>query len=128
MEIRIVLPYLEGLKCYARELRTNMTDAEIILWSQIRRKQILGVRFYRQKPIGPYILDFYANFPKIAIEIDGNYHYLPEQEEKDNIRDLYLRSLEILVLRFDNQVVLQNPKKVLSVISNTIRKIHPPAR
>ena len=64
-------------------------------------KQILGVQFYRQKPIGPYILDFYAHSPKIAIELDGGQHFLPEQTEKDLDRDTYLTSLNIKVLRFD---------------------------
>ncbi|HEX6173563.1 MAG TPA: DUF559 domain-containing protein, partial [Candidatus Binatia bacterium] len=55
-----MLPYNRRLKTKARSLRTKPTDAELHLWHRLRRKQILGVQFYRQKPIANYIADFYA--------------------------------------------------------------------
>jgi very-short-patch-repair endonuclease len=72
-----------------------MTRQEIFLWRRICRKQICGVQFYRQKPIGPYIVDFFAKYPKIVIELDGGHHFEPEQEQKDIERDCFLRSLRI---------------------------------
>ncbi len=61
-----MLPYNRRLKTKARSLRTNPTDAELHLWYRLRRKQILGVQFYRQKPIGNYIADFYAPAVKLS--------------------------------------------------------------
>jgi very-short-patch-repair endonuclease len=121
----VPLPYNKNLKPFCRDLRKNMTDCEYKLWQKIRRKQILGVQFYRQKPIGPYILDFYAHSHKIAIEVDGGQHYLPEQMEKDISRDAYLASLEIRVLRFDNLSVLKNCDGVLQNIADTIALTKP---
>ena len=66
------------LKQYSRDLRANCTEAEKLLWSHIRRKQILGVQFYRQKPIERFIVDFCASRPKIIIELDGSQHYEEE--------------------------------------------------
>jgi very-short-patch-repair endonuclease len=125
----VPLPYKKTLKPFSRNLRNNMTDCEKKMWQKIRGKQILGVRFYRQKPIGPYILDFYAHAPKIAIELDGGQHYLPEQIKKDLCRDRYLASLDIKVLRFDNLSVLQNCDGVLQKIADAISRCkNPPAR
>lgn len=105
---------------YARELRTQMTDCEALFWEKIRRKQILGVQFYRQKPIGSYIIDFYSNSPKIALELDGEYHDQVEQRAKDVNRDLYLNSLGIKTLRFSNQEVMDNLDFVLEKVEQTI--------
>ena len=66
-----MLKYRNNLKPLARQLRLNMTDAEQKLWFQLRRKQILDIVFYRQKPIGNYIVDFYAPSQKLVVEVDG---------------------------------------------------------
>lgn len=119
----MLLPYNNNLKPFSRDLRHNMTDAEKKLWQKIKRKQILGVQFYRQRPIGSFIVDFYANFPKVAIELDGSQHYLPEQIQRDTERDNYLYYLGIFVLRFDNYSVLNNTEGVLEIIYTTVEKI-----
>ena len=80
------------LKLHAQILRTNMTDAERKLWRRLRRRQMLGVQFYRQRPVGLYIIDFLARVPKIVIEIDGGQHFEPEHKKSDRLRDLYLTS------------------------------------
>ena len=67
-------PYKPTLKPLARNLRGNMTDAEQRLWSKLRRKQILGVQFYRQKPLANYIVDFYCAAANLVIELDGSQH------------------------------------------------------
>ena len=69
-----MLKYDSRLRQQARYLRTNMTTAERKLWFRIRRKQLLGVRFVRQKPIGGYVVDFFAAGPDIVIEVDGAQH------------------------------------------------------
>jgi very-short-patch-repair endonuclease len=66
-----MLNYNKTLKEFSRNLRHNMTDAERLLWSKIRGKQLKGYQFYRQKPIGNYIVDFYCPKANIVIELDG---------------------------------------------------------
>jgi very-short-patch-repair endonuclease len=72
-----MLPYDPRLKGKARSLRAKLTDAEQRLWARLRRKQILGVQFYRQKPIGNYIADFFAPAVRLVVEVDGSQHFDP---------------------------------------------------
>jgi len=81
----------------ARTLRTGMTDAERRLWSRLRREQ-LGVKFRRQHPAGPYVLDFACLNPMLAVEIDGSQHL--EQASYDARRDAWLSAQGFRVLRF----------------------------
>jgi len=119
-----VLPYNKKLKQFAQQLRENMTDAEKRLWWKIKMKQVKGLIFYRQKPIGEYIVDFYCPKAKLAIEIDGSHHFVGETIEYDRIRDDYLSSLGLRVVRFTNTDVLKNIKGVLERIEGEIdRKI-----
>ena len=74
-----MLRYKDQLKHKARQLRKNMTDSERVLWSRLRGKQISDVQFYRQKPIGEYIVDFFAPRTKLVIEVDGSQHLEEEQ-------------------------------------------------
>ncbi len=67
--------YNHGLKNTARTLRKNMTEPERLLWSRIRRKQLRGFQFYRQKTVGNYIVDFYCPSARIIIEVDGGQHF-----------------------------------------------------
>jgi very-short-patch-repair endonuclease len=78
-----MLPYNNKLKPPSGNLRNQQTDAEAALWQRIRRKQILGVQFYRQKPILNFIVDFYAPVAGLVIECDGSQHYTPEGVEAD---------------------------------------------
>ncbi len=103
-----MLPFNKKLKPLARNLRGNMTDAEQLLWSKIRRKQIGNVQFYRQKNIGQYIVDFYCPRGKLVIEVDGSQHYEREGLRKDQERDAYLQNLGLTVLRFSDLDVLKN--------------------
>jgi very-short-patch-repair endonuclease len=93
-----------------------MTDAEQVLWSRLRRKQILGIQFYRQKPIGPYIADFYAPIVKLVIEVDGSQHLEDEQVQYDAVRDTFLKTMELLVLRFNNMQILTETDEVMEEI------------
>ena len=110
------LPRNKRLKKYSRSLRSNMTDAEILLWSKIRRKAIAGHQFYRQKIIGDYIVDFYCHSGKLVIEVDGGQHYEPEGKRKDALRDEYMAELGLKVLRFSDREVLENLDVVVEVI------------
>ncbi len=99
-------PYNKSLKLPSRNLRSNMTDAEQWLWQRLRRKQILGLQFYRQKPILNFIVDFYCSAAKLVIECDGGQHYTAEGLEADRARDQALAQLGLNVLRFDNRQIL----------------------
>ncbi len=81
-----MLPYNRDLKTHSRDLRRNMTEAEKLLWSRIRKKQIKGHQFYRQRIIGNYIVDFYCPKTRLIIELDGGQHYHPEDLKKDTLR------------------------------------------
>ena len=111
-----MIPRKEFLKQKTRELRENMTDAERLLWSKLRRKQLRGLQFYRQKVIGNYIVDFYCHAVKMVIEVDGGQHYEIEGIRKDRIRDEDLRSLGLFVLRFSDREVLKNIDGVMEEI------------
>ena len=97
-----------------------MTDSEKALWSRLRNRQFLGIQFYRQKPIGGYILDLYAPKAKLVIEIDGSQHLHSDHVQKDGRRDEYLASLGLKVLRFDSREVLKESDAVMEVIYQTI--------
>ncbi len=117
-----MLLYKPKLKEPARNLRQNMTECELILWSHLRRKQIHGVQFYRQKPIHSFIVDFYAPKAKLVVEVDGQQHFEAEQLEKDRERTEVLKNLGLHVLRFNNLEVKSNVKGVVEVISQVVRK------
>ena len=109
-------PYNKNLKQASRDLRNNMTDAEQLLWQRIRRKQILGLQFYRQKPILNFIVDFYCPSVSLVIECDGGQHYTAEGLEADRVRDEALAELGLTVLRFDNRQVLTEIDAVVEKI------------
>ena len=104
---------------FARELRRNSTDAEILLWSRLRRNGIPGYHFRRQHPVGPYVLDFACLRPRVAVELDGGQHY--ERPEYDRRRDDYLKSQDFEVLRFPNHEVFEDLDAVLEMIYEALR-------
>lgn len=114
------LKYNPTLKQKARSLRAEMTDCERIIWSRLRRKQILGVQFYRQKPLGNYIVDFYAPKAKLVVEVDGSQHANAEHVIKDAQRDACLIGQGIRVLRFNDLQVLQEIEAVLQDVFQMI--------
>ncbi|MGH7800206.1 MAG: endonuclease domain-containing protein [Thermodesulfobacteriota bacterium] len=116
-----MLYYNKNLKSLARELRKNMTDAEKLLWSKVRRKQFRGYQFYRQRIIGNYIVDFYCPKSKLVIEIDGGQHYSEVGVDTDRLRDKYITDLGLRVLRFTNLDVLQNIEGILEHINENLK-------
>ncbi|ENW95612.1 endonuclease domain-containing protein [Acinetobacter sp. NIPH 298] len=109
-------PYNKNLKQASRNLRSSMTDAEQLLWQRIRRKQILGLQFYRQKPILNFIVDFYCPAVNLVIECDGGQHYTEEGLEADQNRDQTLSELGLLVLRFSNHQILTETHAVVEQV------------
>lgn len=118
-------PYNKKLKQVSRDLSNNMTEAEKLLWSRLRNKQILEVQFYRQKPLLNYILDFYCPAVNLVIECDGGQHYTIEGLEADQIRDEALRALGLYVMRFDNSQVLNQLADVAELIYQFVQKESP---
>lgn len=116
-------PYNKNLKQASRDLRNNMTEAEKMLWSKLRGKQILGLQFYRQKPILNFIVDFYCPVANLVIECDGGQHYTIEGLEADSIRDVALVELGLRVLRFDNQQIMNETDVVAQVIYEVITQL-----
>ncbi len=122
-------PYNKNLKQASRDLRNNMTDAEQLLWQRLRRKQILGLQFYRQKPVLNFIVDFYWPAASLVIECDGGQHYTAEGLEADRVRDEALAELGLTVLRFDNRQVLTETDAVIELIFQTAQSripLNPP--
>ncbi len=112
----------------ARTLRANMTDSEQALWSRLRGKQLKGVQFYRQRPIGNAIVDFYAPKAKFVVEVDGSQHFTSENIKKDEIRSTELEKKGLQILRFNNLQVLQQIDSVVEMIFQALpepRKIPP---
>lgn len=116
-----MLKYENYLKPLARDLRKNQTGAEKLLWSRIRGKQILGVQFKRQRPIGRYIVDFYGVEAKLVIELDGSQHFESETMANDVERTKFLEAQGLKVIRFDNLQVFNELEGVLAVIYEEVR-------
>jgi len=100
-------------------LRKNMPSAEIILWSRLRCKQILGHKFRRQFSVGPYVIDFYCPALKLAIEVDGESHTRSRQEYDTN-RQQDIESYGVRFLRFTNADVYEDLDGVLAKVHETI--------
>jgi very-short-patch-repair endonuclease len=105
-----------------RGLRKNATDAERKLWSILRSRQMAGLKFFQQYSVGPYTLDFYCPERRLAIEVDGGQHADVYGRQHDAHRDRYLKELNIRVVRFWNNDVLQNIDGVAQKIKEEIEK------
>lgn len=123
MTRRRIIPYDPKLKPLARQLRKNMTPAEKQLWAVIRRKQVGGYSFYRQRPIDRYIVDFYCPDVCLAIEVDGRSHVGKEKLEADATRQRHLEELGMTVLRFSDREVLRDLENVVRVIEACVARL-----
>ncbi|MDR3576905.1 MAG: endonuclease domain-containing protein [Anaerolineaceae bacterium] len=98
----------------AREFRKEPTPSEELLWQALRGKKLDGIKFRRQQPIGPFVVDFYAPAIRLVIEIDGAIHQ--QQQEADQNRQQILESLDLNVIRFSASQVENEIETVLSTI------------
>jgi very-short-patch-repair endonuclease len=120
MSRNIILWYNPELKNLARQLRQSSTKAEIILWKYIKG-QALGYEFHRQRPVDEYILDFYCDELKLAIQIDGythDYNYI-----KDLARQTKLERLGIKVIRFGDEDVRKHLNDVIKALQLVIGEL-----
>ncbi|MCD9086327.1 endonuclease domain-containing protein [Stenotrophomonas sp. SY1] len=107
---------------FAKQLRRNMTDAEQLLWRHLRAHRLLGQKFRRQQPLGPYIVDFVHFGVRVIVEADGGQH---NQSSRDAVRDAWLKSQGFKVLRFWNNEILGECEAVLEVILKTVSTLSP---
>ncbi len=107
----------------ARNLRQNSTDAEKTLWEKIRNRQISGVKFRRQHPIGKYIVDFVCLESRLVVEVDGGQHV--EDSERDAQRTRELNEMGFIVVRYWNHEVLTNLNGVLEDLEMKLKKTSP---
>ena len=114
------MPLPSHLLNIARELRIKQTDAETLLWHFLRNRDFCGFKFRRQHPVSGYILDFYCNEAKLAIELDRSGHADDERRLYDVERTRVLEGAGIKVLRFWNDEVLKNLEAVLEAIYTAI--------
>jgi very-short-patch-repair endonuclease len=108
----------------SRQLRNNATGAERLLWRFLRNRQLSGIRFNRQVPIGPFICDFVARRPGLVIELDGGQHSVTE--DYDRKRTTFLTQRGYRVIRFWNNEVLENLEGVLTVIEEELKNMPSP--
>jgi very-short-patch-repair endonuclease len=93
-----------------------MTDAEKLLWSKLRRRQLKDYQFYRQRIIGNYIVDFYCSKAKLIVEVNGGQHYDDEGIKKDEMRRDYFKKRGLKILRVSDREVFKNLQGVLEKI------------
>ena len=103
------------LKPVARQMRSEATDAEAALWSMVRNRQILGVKFRRQYAIDRFVVDFASVERHLVIEIDGQVH--DNQVDEDAVRQQCIEAHGYAVIRFTNEQVLRNPGQVSEAIA-----------
>jgi len=110
----------------ARELRRKLSLPEGLLWAALRGRRLDGIRFRRQHPEGPYILDFYCEEARLAVEVDGAVHEHPDQQAHDARRTEWLGLRGIAVYRIAARDVLGDLEGVLTSIRQRVRRKPPP--
>jgi len=117
-----IIPYRKDLKLLARKLRKESTLSEVLLWCELRNKQLLGFQFHRQVPILDYIVDFYCHELHLAIEIDGASHSRDTIAINDALRQKRLEKEGLKFLRFDDLDIKQNIEMVVCDIITWIEQ------
>jgi very-short-patch-repair endonuclease len=115
----------ERVNAAARALRRTETPTEQLLWAALRGRRLNGLKFRRQHPVGPFVLDFYCPERKLVVELDGAVHDGPLEQEQDAYRTFYLAAYGYRVLRFRNDEVLLNLPVVLERIATAALALEP---
>jgi len=123
MAQRQKLPLPDDLLAFARELRSRQTDVEGLIWSLLRGRRFLGLKFRRQHPCPPYFIDFYCDELRLAIELDGGQHNSVAGRRDDARRSALLADQRIEVLRFWNHEVLGDLDAVLEALFHAVERI-----
>ncbi len=104
----------------AKHLRQTSTSAEETLWSHLRDRRFLGLKFRRQAPVGPYVVDFLCHEMRLVLEVDGSIHLEPHLISHDQNRDANLQALGYRVLRYSNEQLQDD----LDSILETLRRLY----
>jgi len=112
---------MRNLVPVARRLRRDSTDAERVLWRQLRDRQMHGLKFRRQHPLAGYVLDFYCEELRLCVELDGGQH--AERAADDEARSTVLGKLGVTVVRFWNDDLLRNPDGVWQRLQEAIERL-----
>jgi very-short-patch-repair endonuclease len=113
-----------SMKQRRKMLRNNLSKAEAIMWNYLSRRKMHGYKFRRQHSIDQYVLDFYCPELKLAIEIDGDSHFISGAEEYDKVRQEHIESFGVHFLRFTNMDVCENIDGVCQTIWEEIETVH----
>lgn len=105
-----------------RDLRSHMTVQEVRLWIRLKQRGILGYKFRRQHPIGPYITDFYCPKLRLAIELDGGHHFETQHYTYDRERQKFIEAGGVMVVRYPNSDVDDDIDVVLENLMKRIRR------
>ena len=92
----------------AKVLRRDMSLPEVLLWRAIKGRKLDGLHFRKQHPIGPYILDFFCDAERLAVEVDGDSHNFGDRPERDERRDAWLMANGVRTLRISAVLVLKD--------------------
>ena len=112
--------FYDDIKAHARAMRKRPTEAEKLLWRQLRGKQFNGFKFRRQHPIDRFIVDFYCRAARLVIEVDGSAHDALEAAAYDEARQQFLEKQGLRLLRFSNEQVIKDTESVLQAISKVL--------
>jgi very-short-patch-repair endonuclease len=112
-----------NLFSYARDMRKNPTEAEIVLWKELRNFRKKGFVFRRQHPIEIFIADFYCHKIKLVIEVDGEVHHDEQACEYDDSRSGELERFGVQVIRFSNEEIFNNIDLVINKITSKINEL-----
>jgi very-short-patch-repair endonuclease len=108
---------------WRKALRKNLSKAEAIMWNHLSRRQMSGYKFRRQHSVDQYVLDFYCPELKLAIEIDGDSHFMPGAQEQDKTRQEHIEAFGIRFLRFTNEDVCKNVDGVCQTVYNAVDEL-----
>jgi very-short-patch-repair endonuclease len=117
-----IITYNSNLKELARKLRNDRTFGEVLLWNELKNKQMNDYDFHRQKSLLNYIVDFYCYELNLVIEIAGLYHNDEEKYNSDMLRDKELGKYNLTVLRFTEHEIKKDMVNVLRVIEQYVLK------
>jgi very-short-patch-repair endonuclease len=104
----------------AKRLRQEKTPTEAILWERLRDRRCMNLKFRRQHPVGRFVLDFYCEALKVAIEVDGGIHELPAQRKADLERQVELEGLGIRFIRVPARLIEQKPSGLMHLLTETL--------
>ena len=114
----------ERSRRFARRLRKEMTEAEVVLWTMLRGRSLNGLKFRRQHPIGPFIADFACVSERLVVEVDGATHWTDEELAYDARRTKFLQNNNWRVVRVRNLEAFENLDGVWLAINH---RLPPPA-